>query len=337
MENENNIVEEEQSFEDTIKKLKPYFNKVKINFKKLVIINFAVAVIAVILLLVFGKPYFTSSVIILPDYGNSSMMGSLSGLAAMAGVSVGDAAPTEIYEKLLMSESVIKDIVMQKYATEEYEDSINLIDYFEIEANEDLSLELQKRAQFLAMMSSLTKGRIKTEVDRMTKVLTISVTMPEAKLSADVTNRLVSALDNYVTIDRQSTAREQSQYLNKRLSNVKDTLNTFENDLLVFTENNRTIGTSPRLILEQARIKRKIEITQEIFLSLTTQYEITKLEEVKDTPVLNIMERAEQPMKKAGPKRLTILIIILFFSGTISLIYFLFIERIREYWEMVKN
>jgi len=337
MGNENNIIEEEQSLEDTIIKLKFYIDKIKTNFKKLLIINFFVAVLAVVLILVFGKPYFTSSVTILPDYGNSSMMSGLSGLAAMAGVSVGEVAPTEIYEKLLMSESVLKDIAIQKYDTEGYTDSINLINYFEIKRNENLTLELQKRDQLLKIFANLKLGRIKIEVDRMTKVLTISVTMPEAKLSADVVNRLVESLNSYITLDRQSAASEQSKYLKNRLSKVKDTLNSFENELLVFSENNRTIVTSPRLILEQTRIKRKIQIAQEIFLSLTTQYEIIKLEEVKDTPVLNIMEKAEQPMKKAGPKRLKILIIILFFSGAFSLMYFLFIEKIKEYIEIIKN
>ena len=71
-------------------------------------------------------------------------------------------------------------------------------------------------------------------------------------------------------------------------------------------KNNRSILTSPRLILEKRRLVRKIEIAQEVFLNLITQYEITKIEQVKDTPVLNIMEKAEQPIEKTGPKRFLI-------------------------------
>jgi uncharacterized protein involved in exopolysaccharide biosynthesis len=338
MEKENKIIEDEQSFEDLVKKFKPYFKKIKNNFKKLFIVNSVVAIIAIVLLLIFGKPYFTSCITILPDYGNSSVMGNISGLAAMAGINVGEPVSTEIYEKLLYSESVIKDVVNQKYVTEKYSESINLVDYFEIESTDvQLSSELQERSRFLQIKESLTESRIKTEIDRMTRALSISVTMPEAKLSSDVVNQLVKSLNKYITLDRQSTAREQSQYLKNRLIQVKDSLNMFENELLIFTEKNISITTSPRLLLEEIRLKRRVEIAQELFLSLTTQYELIKLEEVKETPVLNIMEKAEQPIKKSGPKRLNILIIIMLFSISSSLIYFLYKDRITKYIRIINS
>jgi len=39
---------------------------------------------------------------------------------------------------------------------------------------------------FLELINNLIKSRIKTDVDRMTKILTVTAQLPEAQLSADV-------------------------------------------------------------------------------------------------------------------------------------------------------
>ena len=151
------------------------------------------------------------------------MLSQLSGLASLAGVKVGEAAPTEIYQNLISSETVLQDVIYAKYRTEEFSDSVNLIKYFEINETDD-NPEIQKRKEFLTLYEILTKGRISTDVDRMTKILNVTVTMPEAQLSADVANKLVKSLDLYIRTQRKSNATEQSFYLEKRTEQVKDSL-----------------------------------------------------------------------------------------------------------------
>ena len=67
----------------------------------------------------------------LPEYGSkSTTLSGLSQLASLAGVKVGEGAPTEIYQNLLTSETVLEPVIYAKYKTEEYKDSVNLIQYF---------------------------------------------------------------------------------------------------------------------------------------------------------------------------------------------------------------
>ena len=73
-------------------------------------------------------------------------------------------------------------------------------------------------------MKYLLKNRISTDVDRMTKILNVTVTMPEAQLSADVANKLAESLDLYIRTQRKSYATEQSFYLEKRTRQIKDSL-----------------------------------------------------------------------------------------------------------------
>jgi uncharacterized protein involved in exopolysaccharide biosynthesis len=290
----------------------------------------------VLYLLILTKPYYESSVVILPEYGSkSNMLSQLSGLAALAGVKVGEVAPTEIYQNLMQSESVMGPVIYAKYLTKKYPDSVNLIQYFKVQ-EVDNDPEIQRRKRFLAIDENLTKAQILTDIDRMTKILTIKVIMPEAQLSADVVNKLVESLDKYIRTKRKSYASEQKYYLEERVDQVKDSLNSCENKLRDFREQNKMIVQSPNLLLEQGRLMRNAEIQQNVYIELTKQLELAKLDEIKDAPIVNIKESAQNPVKKAGPKRLNLLIIVLFISVLSTNVFYLFKDNALKIWKSLK-
>ncbi len=327
----------EEKFKDFVEKIKPYKERFRAIRKKFLIVNLVVLLLALAYLLFFAKPYFESTVTVLPEYGSkSNMLSQLSGLAELAGVKVGETAPTEIYQKLIYSETVLQDVIYAKYKTDEFPYSVNLIQYFEIDESDNNPV-IQKRKNFLKLFEVVTKGRISTEVDRMTKILNVTVTMPEAQLSADVANKLVEALDLYIRTQRKSYATEQSYYLDKRTTQIKDSLNIAENKLKIFREQNRITSQSPNLLLEQGRLMRDVEILQTVFIELTKQLEIAKIDQIKDAPVLNIKEYAKNPVKKAGPKRASSLIIIMFFSSLLSGLYFIFKQDFKNYYKILKG
>jgi uncharacterized protein involved in exopolysaccharide biosynthesis len=327
----------EEKIQNLIQKFRPYILKLWDKRKKLLIINGSVLIITLLYLLFIVKPYFESQVSILPEYGSkSNMLSQLSGLAALAGVRVGEVAATEIYQNLLMSEAVIGPVITAKYLTIKYPDSVNLIRYYKIE-EEDPIPEIQKRKEFLEAITLLTKSIITTEIDRVTKILTVKVRMPEAQFSADVVNKIAESLDLYVRTKRRSYAGEQRYYLEKRVLQIKDSLSICENKLKDFREQNKMITQSPILLLEQGRLMRNIEIQQNVYIELTKQLELAKLDEIKDTPILNIKEFAQNPAKKAGPKRANMLIIILFFSSLASGTYFLFEDMIKKTYKFIRT
>jgi uncharacterized protein involved in exopolysaccharide biosynthesis len=184
---------------------------------------------------------------------------------------------------------------------------------------------------FIKEYESLTKGNLISDVDKMTKILTISVKMPEAQLSADIINKIAESLDIYIRTKRKSYASTQREYIEKRLMQVKDSLNVAENKVMYFNEHNKIVTQSPELFLEQGRLTRNMEIMNTVFLELSKQLEIAKIDEIKDTPVLNIKELAKNPIVKTGPKRLNSLIMIMVFSILFSSGYFAFRSTIMKY------
>ena len=178
----------EERFKQTVEKLRPYIHKLWNERRKLLWINFSVAVVTILILLFLVKPYYDSQVTILPDYGAnaSSMLGQLSGLASLAGVNVGASTPSQIYEELITSEAVLSPVIYAKYKTEEFPDSVNLIQYDEIDPDESLTPDLQKRKMFLKEFGKLVGDKEYLRVDRLSQILTVKVSMPEGQLSADV-------------------------------------------------------------------------------------------------------------------------------------------------------
>jgi uncharacterized protein involved in exopolysaccharide biosynthesis len=325
----------EEKIQESVEKLRPYIQNLFAKRKKLLIINGIVFIVVLVYMLLIVKPYYESSVIILPEYGSkSNMLSQLNGLAALAGVRVGELAATEIYQNLLQSETVISPVIYGKYLTEKYPDSVNLIQYFKVE-KVDPNPEMQKRKRFLEVNEILTKGRILTDVDRATKILSVKVTMPEAQLSADVVNKLVESLDLYIRTKRKSYAGEQRFYLEKRVETIKDSLSKCENELKDFRERNRLVIQSPNLVMEQERLLRNIQIQQNVFIELTKQLELAKMDEIKDAPILNVKENAQNPVLKAGPKRVNALILIMFLSFMFTGTYYFFEAKLKKIYKII--
>lgn len=329
----------EERFKQTVEVVRPYFTRLWAAKKKFVFINFIVAVVFALILVFLKHNYYRSTITILPDYGNKqNTLSQLSGLASLAGVNVGNSSPTQIYQNLVTSEAVLRPVIYAKYKTEKYPDSaVNLIQYFKIKPNKNLPPALQKRKMFLQEMKGLANGRVSTDIDRMTQILTITVTMPEPQLSADVVNKIVESLENYVQTQRKSYASDQEKYISKRIGQVKDSLALAEDTLTKFNEQNRDITQSPQLQLQQTRLIRNVTILNSVYLELKKQLELAKIDEINDTPIINVRDYAKNPIVKAGPHRASILIIILFFSSIISGAYLVFKDDLKRYWGYVKK
>lgn len=327
----------EEEFRKTVIAARPHFKKLKENKLKFAWINLSIAFLTLLILFFFVSPYYESTVTVLPEYGNKNTnLGQISDLAAIAGVKVGEGAPTEIYQVLVTSESVLEPVIYKKYSTSEYKDSVNLIQYFGIKPDNGLPLKLQRRKMFIKAFNKLSKANLATDLDRITKILNIKVTMPESDLSAVVANNIVESLDNYIRTKRKSYASKQIFYIEKRLAQVKDSLSIAENKLKNFREENRLVA-SPALLLEQGRLLRNVEIMEAVYIELNKQLEIAKIDEIKETPVLNVKELAKDPVIKAGPKRGIIFIILMFTSILLSALYFMFQDELKKYYWIIKG
>jgi uncharacterized protein involved in exopolysaccharide biosynthesis len=308
--------------------------------KNILITNTAATVIFAALIFFVLTPYYDVSVTILPDYGNKPgvSLGGLGGLASIAGLGnlAGENLP-QIYDNLLISESVLKNVIYKKYLTEKYPDSVNLIKYFKIKSTVAPNQELEERERFVKMVRTFVKSIIDTKIDRISQVMTITVRTEEPKLSTEIVNTLVVELEKYIRTQKKSYAAEQRAYVEKRIDQVQDSLELAEIAIKNFREANSIYNQSPKLLMEQTRLMRNIQILDVVYTELHKQLELIKIEEIKDVSILNVKEYAQNPVLRTGPHRTIDLIIVMFFVSIFSLFYFYYEEIIKETFQLLRH
>lgn len=60
----------------------------------------------------------------------------------------------------------------------------------------------------------------------------------------------------------------------------------------------------PELGIQLLRLQRDVEIQNTLFTFITQQYEEAKIQEAKDTPTLQVLDKAVQPIRKYRPRRM---------------------------------
>lgn len=86
----------------------------------------------------------------------------------------------------------------------------------------------------------------------------------------------------------------------------------------------------PEVALEYARLVRDVEVQAAIYELLTQQYEQAKIMEMKDTPTVQILDKATPPERKTSPKRAQIVILATFFSLILGVITSFFLESFEQ-------
>ena len=66
-----------------------------------------------------------------------------------------------------------------------------------------------------------------------------------------------------------------------------------------FAESNRRIANLPLLILEQQRLAREVSVLSGIFTTLKQQLETTRIEEVKESDYVIVLDPPEIPLKRS--------------------------------------
>ncbi len=269
-----------------------------LNSKKAILYStLATTSIAVVLAFV-TPPKFTSTASILPGSQKSGGGANLAQLAALAGVSVGGSGEimdAQLYPSIISSESVLKPVIYEKYWSTESSDSINLIKYYEIE-------EKTPEMDFETVIK-IVRDQLNVSMDRKTNLISLGIATKEPALSAAIINSVVKEVDGFIKTKRQSSARSQRTFIEGRLAEISRDLKRTEDELKKFRENNRSTTSSPGLMLTQERLFREVTINNTLFIELKKQHELSKIEEVKDTPIITVVDSARPAALKSEPKR----------------------------------
>jgi uncharacterized protein involved in exopolysaccharide biosynthesis len=236
-------------------------------------------------------PRYVSSFSFTPQGRAAS--GNLSGLAAQFGISVptDQAQSPAFYVSLLQSDAVRRRVVATSFAVGQPGGAVRgtLVEF--LRARGDTPAErLEDGVRRL--------GRaLRASVQIRSGIVEVSVAMPAPDLSRQVAERLLALVDDYNQRQRVTQASAQRRFTEARLGSVATELRTAEERLEQFLRGNREFRGSPTLVFAEERLRREVEFRQQVYNQLAQSLEKAKIDEVRDTPVISVVDAPTLPVR----------------------------------------
>jgi uncharacterized protein involved in exopolysaccharide biosynthesis len=181
------------------------------------------------------------------------------------------------------------------------QDTIQLLDWYETDAREALARRLDVGRKILAK-------QVRVSLDERSGVITVEVSDRDPRIAAGVAATLVANLNDFNLRSQQTTSRATREFLEGRLAAVMAELTRAEEDARNFLRVNRRLQDSPTLQLEYSRLQRRVDILQQGYVELASQVEHARSAEVRDTPVITVLQRPTPPARRSSPRRKLIVV-----------------------------
>ena len=269
--------------------------------------------------------YISKSKILSSSSSNNNLQAV--GLAAQFGINIpsSQSEPKWVYPEIISSRDLARLVLKRKFDTKEFGGNRRLLEILmddkKIKKNNQLSIESFGVNKLLKM--------VKASEDPVTSIVSIQVEAKEPKLAQDLNFAFIEELNNHQKKYNKSKTSNAKQFIIERIKSTEKELASAEEDLKNFRDRNRRIQNSPTLQLKQERLAREVAVLTAVFTTLKQQLETTKIEEVKDSKYVIVLDSPEAPLNFSKPKKLRAVFFAFMFGLGFS-IMFVFIVKYGE-------
>lgn len=261
---------------------------VVLRHRRMVVIIALVAAAVMVGRALLSARTYTSSALFTPSSHRAP--GGAAGLAAQFGIAISGADASEspqFYSDLLQSRAILDTVVRTPVAVGPRADEhTTLVALWGKGATPRIR-------EYVAEQE--LKKHLSSTVDVKVGTVALKVTAESPVLAYQLATRLIDAVNRFNLNTRRSQATAEREFARQRLDTATADLRAAENRLAEFDQENRAILGSPRLNLDRDRLQREISMRQQLFTSLSQAYEQAKLDEVRDTPVITVIETPDIP------------------------------------------
>jgi len=294
---------------------------------------------------ILSRPMFRANVSFFAQNAQGDMSG-LAGLAGQFGIRVPgvERAPgPAFFHALMYSREILTDVISSSYTitSDDEPRTGSLLDVIEVEAPSEaermsIGLEWVRRR---ALTSSV-------EVEPGIVHFSVLTGWPE--VSQELAGSLLDALHTFNNRTRRYQAGAEREFLEGRLDVAQQELESSESELQTFLQQNRLFADSPELLFRHDRLQRQVGMRQQIVTSLAQAFEEARLREVRDTPILTVIEAPILPPRREprGTVRKTLLGLI--FGAGLAMVWLVFVpprtgeldpdsEELERAWSEAKS
>lgn len=239
---------------------------------------------------------YTSESQFMPKGGRGQSQ--LQGLAAQFGIGGGgDATQSpQFYVDLLRSRAVLAGVGDREFRvrTDSGVKTGNIAQIYGIRNTDSVG-----RA---AAITNTIRGKARAVVSARTGVITVRVSDKYPDMAVQLNQALLDQVNIFNLGQRQAQAGAEREFIERRLTDAQAQLSQAESNLQSFLMENRDFRSSPNLSLEFDRLNRTVNSRQSLYNALASSYEQAKIEEVRDLPVITVLEPPDYPIQP-DPRR----------------------------------
>lgn len=202
--------------------------------------------------------------------------------------------PSSLIPEILNSDDFARQLLRVSFVDSD-DDTVSLLERLSDESDPDRrESEASKTLRVEVLDSSF---------DVKSGVTSVYITTNDPVLSAEIARECVLHLNEFNSNIRMSQASREEEFIAGRLTDVKASLENAEQDLLVFRESNWNYQASPRLQLDESRLKRAVQAYQDLYILLRRQMEMSGFDKLRSVPLLRVIETPRAPIEHHSPRR----------------------------------
>lgn len=250
---------------------------------------------------------------------------ALSALAAQYGVSVGSGdtqGSPAFYVDLLTSRALLAQIADTTFAPAGRGVRRTLADLYEVREERP---GLRREEAMKELRKHMDVGLV-----QRSGIIRVTVSSPDPAVSQRINGLLLALANDFNLNTRRSQAKAERQFAEERLARVRDDLRAAEDRLARFYQENRVYESSPALTLAQTRLTRELELQRQLNANLSQQLEQAKLDEVRDTPVITVLEQPDLPLRPTPRGTVRYTLFALIGGGVVGVLLALFLDTLRR-------
>ena len=117
------------------------------------------------------------------------------------------------------------------------------------------------------------------------------------------------------------------------LARVADGMEEFtgaEEAVKTFYEHNRAWQDAWTTVLEAARLRRRVDISEEVYVTLRGDAETARIDEVDNVPVITVIDPAVPPEERTAPQRTLIVLVAFALGCSLAIVWVTGAEYVRR-------
>lgn len=263
--------------------------------KTIAAVTLAAAVLAACLSLLMTNIYTATTKILPPQQGQSvagAMASQLGPLAGMASRAMDFRNLSNLYIAMLQSRTVMEKIAVRFGLQQQY-------------GQQTMAGTIRVLARGTSMTAS-KEGLVTVEVDDR-----------DPKRAADLANAFIEELNAMLQEFAVTDASRKRVFFDQQMRQAKDALTNAE----------MAVDRTPNTSLQYLSAVRNLKYQESVYEILARQFESAKLDEAKDFPLIQVLDRGVPPERKAKPHRAIIVLGVALLAFVLAVAWVLARER----------